>query len=531
MPDERILVADDETDVLEMCVRALSLEGYQVWSAHNGIQAIELVKQRPFDLLLTDIKMPGMTGLQAFHTIRQHNPDIVGVAITGYGAVDTAIEALKLGMSDFILKPFSLDELSSAISKALEKKRLEKENARLKALIPLLGLSQAFMTVTDLDVLLQQVMQVALQETSAHLGVLTLKGEASEEWDVRAIVTEDETVLSNAEYRLTEYVAQHTIEGQQPFIWVAGTDKKSFFAGKTINAGVTTAVALPLVVKAETIGILSLGKGPKESLFTTSDVELLSVLAGQAATAIQNARLFTRIRNAYDKLSSLDHLKSEFINIAAHELRTPLAEINTYLALLDQEIPEDSKSHLAAIGRATDRLGRLVSDMTILKFLEAGQVEPRLTCISLDQLFSPVMEQLNPLAVSKQQTIHVQLSDSSVCIRVDGPKLQVVLANLINNAIDLTPENGEIHLSAEVEGKGIRVAVRDTGADIPEEEWEWIFKPFYQLESSLLRERGGIGVGLAIAKNLVELHGGRIWIESTPGQGNTFYFAISDCIC
>ncbi len=531
MPDERILVADDEVDVLDMCVRALSLEGYQTSSAHNGMEAITMVKRQHFDLLLTDIKMPGMTGLQAFQAVRLQNPDIVGVAITGYGAVDTAIEALQLGMSDFLLKPFSLDELSAAISKALEKKRLERENARLRALIPLFGLSQAFMTVTELDLLLQQVMKTAVQETLAHLGVLSLKSESSGEWEVAAVVSDRGNEAPSPKYRLSTEIARQAIEGQQAIVWTADSGQGPFFAIKAANAHLRTAVALPLVVNGETIGILSLAKRQRTAAFARSDVELLSVLASQAAIAIQNARLFTRIRNAYDKLSSLDHLKSEFINIAAHELRTPLAEINTYLALLEQEVKEKSKTHVHAIGRAAGRLGLLVNEMTDLKFLEAGQVGLQRTQVSLPALVAEVLESLAPQAANKSQTIRHHVPDTLGRVSADGPKLKVVLSNLISNAIDFTPEGGEISVEATADGTSVRVAIHDAGAGIPQEEREWIFKPFHQLESSLIRERGGMGVGLAIARNVVELHGGRIWVESDMGKGSTFYFTIPECLC
>jgi len=531
MPDERILVADDESDVLDMCVRALSLEGYQVYGVHNGFEAIEMVKKQEFDLLLTDIRMPGMNGLQTYQTIKRHNPDIVGVVITGYGSVDTAIEALKLGMDDFLLKPFSLDELSSAISRALERKRLERENARLKALIPLFELSQAFMTVTDLDALLHKVMKVAVSETSANLGVLMLENEASGDLEVRAVVTDSGERMPASEYKLCDSIAARTVQSHQALIWQKESEQGPFFASEAINAGVTTAVALPLIVKEEMIGILSLAKGREGVAFAPSDVELLSVLASQAAIAIQNARLFTRTRIAYEKLSALDHLKSEFISIAAHELRTPLAAITTYVGLLEQECQGEQKDYINAIARAADRLRLLMNDMTNLKFLEAGQIELKRAKFSLPQLLAEVMDQVKPLADTKKQSIAVQVHQDFPTIYADGPKLKVILGHLITNAIKFTPEGGKITVGAEINGSGMRVAVRDTGVGIPEKEWEWIFKPFYQLENSLIREHGGIGIGLPIAKNLVELHGGRIWLESTKGQGSTFYFTIPDCLC
>lgn len=531
MPDERILIADDEADVLDMCVRALSMQGYQVCGVHSGFEAIEMVKKQEFDLLLTDIRMPGMNGLQAYQVIKHHTPDMVGVAITGYGAMDTAIEALKLGMGDFLLKPFTLDELSAAVSRALETKRLERENARLRALIPLFRLSQTFMAVTDLDTLLQQVMQVAVAETAAKLGVLMLKDEGSGDLEVSAVVTDSGVESPSPEYKLNDSIARQTMQSEQALIWQAESNEKAFFASETANAQAATAVALPLVVKGDMIGVLGLCKGRKEVAFARGDVELLSVLASQAAIAIQNARLFTRIRNAYKKLSTLDHLKSEFINIAAHELRTPLAAITAYVFLLEQESQGGNKAYLADIARAADRLKLLMNNMTDLKFLEAGQVELKRAELSLPQLLAEVLEQLEPVAVSKEQSIITRIHDDFPSICADGPKIKIVLKNLIVNAIKFTPKSGEITIEAEVNGDGVRVAVHDTGIGIPREEWEWIFKPFHQLEDSLVREHGGLGVGLPIAKNLVELHGGRIWVESTVGKGSSFYFTISDCLC
>jgi signal transduction histidine kinase len=171
-----------------------------------------------------------------------------------------------------------------------------------------------------------------------------------------------------------------------------------------------------------------------------------------------------------------------------------------------------------------------MDDITDLKFLEAGQVELKPTQLVLPRLLSEVVEQLRPLATLKGQTITTSVQANLNSVVLDGPKVQVVLKNLISNAINFSPSGGAIRLEADVMGTTLRTAVHDMGMGIPQEEWEWIFKPFYQLESSLRREHGGIGIGLALAKNLVDLHGGRIWVESQVGQGSTFFFTIPDCV-
>lgn len=531
MPDERILIVEDEPDIRDMCARALAMEGYRVTGAANAAEALQIAQKQEFDLLLTDIRMPGMSGLQTYRAIQQLRPDIVGVVITAYGSVETAIEALKLGMQDFILKPFSLEELRAAISRALEKKRLERENARLKALIPLLQLSQTFMAVTDLNILLEQVLHIAVQETAAKLAVLMLQDDISSNWVVSAAMRDDHPEPFIHVHRLSKPMIQRVVQSGRAVLWQAESSEEPFFAHVAGDAAqaVKSAVALPLIVQGSTIGILALGKESTELAFSQSDVELLSVLASQAATAIQNARLFTRLRNAYDKLSALDHLKSEFINIVAHELRTPLAEIIAYMALLEKQIPADDP-YWSGIARATNRLNTLTSNITNLKFLEAGQAELQCAELSLPSLIHEIIEELGPLAASKGQSLHLAIADNFPPVYVDGAKIKVVLRNLVSNAIKFTPQGGEIRIAAEVDEPGIRIAVQDTGVGIPKEEWEWIFKPFYQLESSLSREHGGIGIGLALAKSLVELHGGRIWVESEVGKGSTFYFTLPHCV-
>lgn len=531
MPDERILIAEDEADVLDMCIRALSREGYQVWGAHNGLEAIDMVKTQPFDLLLTDIKMPGLSGLQAFREIKEYNPDIVGVAITGYGSVDMAIEALKLGMGDFLLKPFSLDDLRTAVSKALERMRLARENTRLKALIPLFQLSQTFMTVTDLDVLLQQVVRLAVQETQADLGVLMLKDEASGELEICAATTKNGPEQSITAFAISPDIVRETIEGGHTVTWVESTSNTPFFVpcGPGVDTEVAAAVAQPIIVQGEKIGVLGLAKRRKGASFAGGDAELLSVLASQAGIAIQNARLFTRLRNAYDKLAALDHLKSEFISIVAHELRTPLAEISTYLALSEQETGRQHP-YLQKIARSAERLAAMLKDVTDLRFLEAGQVELRRSNVSLPQMIAEIVDKLSPLATRKKQTITTHIQEGLQIICIDAPKVKAVLENLIHNAITFSPRRGKIDIDAAATGSTLRIAVRDTGIGIPPEEWEWIFQPFYQVQDSLRREHGGFGIGLALSKHLVELHGGRIWVQSKVGEGSTFYVTLPDCV-
>ncbi len=529
MADECILIADDEADVLDTCARALSAQGYQVTGVHSGFEAVEMAKQREFDLLLTDIKMPGMSGLQAYQTIKQCNPDIVGVAITGYGAVETAIEALQVGMDDFLLKPFSLTDLRAAISKALEKKRLERENARLKALIPLYDLSRAFIAVTDLHALLQHVIQVAVQETLASLGVLMLKDETSAELEVCAVYADSRAQAPHPGYKLSDGIARRTMQDAEAVIWQAENHKESFFVRGAVNTDITTAVALPLAVKGETIGILGLAKTRKDAAFTRGDVELLSVLASNAAIAIQNARLITHIQEAYETLQELDRMKSEFVSNVSHELRAPLHTISGFVQLLLSGKIEDQptqKECLETVYRQTQHLTGLIDDLLDVSRMESGHLELRKGSVQMHDVIQEVVGELQPLAAQRRIALTDTTTPELPVIFADAQRLGQVVRNLIDNALKFSPEDGHVTVSSEVSTDQLVIAVQDDGVGISAEAMAHLFERFYQADSSSTRRTGGTGLGLYICRQIIVAHGGTIWAESEPGKGATFRFSL-----
>ena len=529
MADERILIADDEPDVLDMCSRVLALQGYQVTGVHNGFEAIEMAKKQDFDLLLTDIKMPGMSGLEAFHAIKQHRPDIVGVAVTGYGAVDTAIEALKLGMDDFLLKPFALDTLHGAIAKALEKKRLARENARLKALIPLFELSQAFMSVTEVDALLRQVMQVAVQETRASLGVLMLENKAGVSSEVCVVVSDDVASSPDPVCRLSDTIVEQAMQSQKAVLWQAESGQEPFLALAPGDAEISAAVALPLVVNMEAIGVLGLAKKIKGGAFAPSDVELLSVLASQAATAIQNARLFTDLRQAYENLKELDRLKSEFVSNVSHELRAPLHTISGFVQLLLGGKIEDKATQrecLETVSRQTGHLTRLISELLDSAKIEAGHFELHRAPVQMHDVVGQVVKELQPMALQKQVVLTDETASDLPVVLADAQRMGQVITNLAHNAVKFSAEHGHVTISSYSNPTHLVIAVQDDGVGIPAGAMQHLFERFYQADGSSTRRVGGTGLGLYICKQIVEAHGGRIWVESDEGRGSVFRFSM-----
>jgi len=260
--------------------------------------------------------------------------------------------------------------------------------------------------------------------------------------------------------------------------------------------------------------------------FTEGDVELLAVLGSQAAIAIDNARLFQEIQTAYQKLAELDHLKSEFISIAAHELRSPLAVVLTYAALLEAEATGQMRQHLGQVTLAAMQLKSIIDEMVSLREIDTGQAQVALSDVAIAETVARVLEDLNLLASRKHQHVDIQIPTDLPLARGDPRLVFLILSNLLSNAIKFTPEEGSITISAHSEEGRVVTTIRDTGVGIPEAELERIFQRFYQVEDSLRRKHGGIGLGLAIAREMANLVGGKIEVASKEGEGSAFSLSL-----
>lgn len=231
-----------------------------------------------------------------------------------------------------------------------------------------------------------------------------------------------------------------------------------------------------------------------------------------------------------EQLQELDRLKSAFVGIVSHELRTPLTPIKTLVEnLLDGvggSLSEQQHHYLSRIQANADRLTRMLNELLDLSKIEAGKTELRPTVLSIQELIADVLDVLQPLAQQKSITMEVTSLDGIPKVHADRDKLYEVLANLVDNAIKFTPSGGRIQIGTKVlNDRYIRVEVSDTGCGIPEEDLPKIFDKFYRVHS-LLSNHAGAGLGLAIAKGLIELHGGTIGVESTSGKGSHFYFTV-----
>ncbi len=523
MPDTRILVADDDKAVLAMCVHALERAGYEVVGVESGSEALSCVRAQSFDLFITDLRMPRMTGLEACRAIRDLDPNVDMIIMTAFGSMEAAIEALEIGVSEFVRKPFQPCDLFEAVERTLDKRRRERENARLRTLLPLLDLSRAFMHSVDLADIPERVVRIAKEETQASSASVMLLDD-----DVLTIHAAEglpPDVIAETRQRADEGIAGYAITHREPLVLEGDLKDDVRFQYREGTRQIETAVSLPLIHKNEVLGVLNVSKTEEGAAFTETNVEFLSVLASQAAAAIDNARLFAEIQDAYEHLEELDRLKSEFISIASHELRAPLTVLLAYATLLEDQAPGSMREHLDQVVGSAVQLKSIIDDMISLQRIDTGEAQMNPTDVDVRSALDHALDDLEPLASGKEQAIEMG-SVSQVTVRADKQMLDLVLRNLLSNAIKFTPEGGTISLAVEQGEEEIVIVLSDTGVGIPKDELERIFERFYQVEDALRREHGGIGLGLAIAREMVELMDGHIWAESEAGEGSTFYLAL-----
>ena len=287
-------------------------------------------------------------------------------------------------------------------------------------------------------------------------------------------------------------------------------------------------LVLPLLRPDRIVGALVVRRrAPGE--FSRDIIDLLETFADQSVLAIQNARLFREVEEKGRELEVASKHKSQFLANMSHELRTPLNAILGYAELMLDSIYGEPSDKMRTVLERLQSNGRhllgLINDVLDLSKIEAGQLTLSLEDYSLSDVVHGVVSAVEPLAAEKRLAFKAEVASDLPTGHGDGRRLSQVLLNLVGNAIKFT-DKGEVVIRASLTNGAFSVAVCDTGPGIAAADQAKIFEEFQQAESSITRKKGGTGLGLSIAKRIIEMHGGRLWVESEPGQGSTFYFTL-----
>ncbi|KPJ48902.1 MAG: hypothetical protein AMJ38_04320 [Dehalococcoidia bacterium DG_22] len=404
----------------------------------------------------------------------------------------------------------------------------------------LLELSKASAQATDLDSLLETVLarSVALYE-AADAGTLFLYNPDEDCLTARASIGYETEPLSRVRLKPGEAIAGKVFQRGQALLCVNPEEISSNIANLRkenrahfdgARPGVRqprSAMCAPLIAKDSTLGALILVNLRRQGAFSAGDLRFLEAVANQIAIVLENARLWTEACRA-QALADVNRLKDDFLASISHQLLTPITSIRAAADLLTASAAKGGKaadSLTRSIARNTQRLQGLVEELLDLARLHRGDVSLSRKPWDLKTIVRESAAAIEPLAGGKEQVLEVETPSSPCPVLADRGRLEQVLMNLLSNSCKFTPRQGHIKVVLQDEGREYLVSVADDGPGIPLVEQSQIFERFYS-NSRGPGEKAGAGLGLAIAKTVVELHGGRIWVKSQGGRGSTFFFTL-----
>lgn len=293
------------------------------------------------------------------------------------------------------------------------------------------------------------------------------------------------------------------------------------FAGITIHS----VLGAPLIVRDVPIGVLEVFN--KRSNYTEEDVLIVENLAALAAAAMKKDLLEKKVASSKEEARELDRMKNEFIAITSHELRTPLGLILGHSTFLKELLGGSYEDQVDVIIRNASRLKEIIESLTSVDNYQSGGALVRSRKVSIARIIEDVIVSFSEMANKKKITIKKALQPGyELWVDVDAGKVAIVLSNIMKNAITFTNEGGEIIIRGEQHPDYVKVSVKDNGIGIPTKDLPHVFDRFYQVEGHLTRRHGGMGLGLSVAKVMVEMHGGRIWADSEEGKGSIFSFIL-----
>ena len=296
--------------------------------------------------------------------------------------------------------------------------------------------------------------------------------------------------------------------------------------GEEVGYQVDSLLGVPMRIKDRVTGVIE-ALNKKEGEFTDFDVSLLLVVASQAAISIHNAQLIQALQKANIELSQADKLKRDLMSVASHELRTPLGNILGYATLLHEDAADENKPLAESILKASSKLRAVLDDIANMNLLYTGEADLDLTDTTLERVIDYAREEVRLTVDKEDHTVDYQVPEKPIPLHIDLPKMSVVFVDLLLNAIRFTPVEGKIQLTVDDRKEEVLVSIVDTGRGIKKENLDKIFEVFFQEDDHMTRRYGGLGLGLSIARELVRLHGGRIWAESEGmGKGASLHVVL-----
>ncbi len=400
---------------------------------------------------------------------------------------------------------------------------------QVKLLARLLEVTRSLSTVVDLETYLQSILSAATELTESETASLMEYDEATQEFFFRYVPWFHRDSLQDARVPLNGSAAGWAFLHTKPLVVddVRG-DTRHFSKIDELTGFVTRSIlVVPLVLHGRPMGAFEVFNKADDAHYTEEDILVLETLASLATNAMQNNLLENNAQSSQNEARDLDRLKNEFIAITSHELRTPLGLILGHATFLRELVGGDYQEQVDAIIRNASKLKEIIESLSRVDNYQTGGASLRSRRVSVTRVIEDVSAAFRDIAIQKGVTLKAELDRSQdLLVVADASKIAIVLSNLVKNAITFTNEGGHITIRGSLESEFVKVVVEDDGVGIPAKDLPRVFDRFYQVESHLTRRHGGMGLGLSVAKVMIEMHGGRIWVESMEGVGSTFTFLL-----
>ncbi len=466
----KILVIDDEPRIRDGCQMVLNEEGFEVALASDGNEGVQMIQEEHYDIILVDLMMPGLSGLEVLSLVKERHPDTVVIVITGYATLEHSISAMKRGAFDFVPKPFTPDQLRAVVAKAIKYNRalqdISETNSRLKVMVNRL---------TD--------------------GVMTC--------DI-----EKRIVLANPAF--LHMIGYHG----EP---VLGRSIDDVNIGEQLRIMIDKALVMSAESGTELTEELSWQHGERKKIYNAKCVPF----PGRGGSNIGTITVL----NDITALKEIEQMKSDFVSMVSHEVRSPMNSLLMQIKVIVDGLAGDvTDKQKEILGRASEKilsLTSMVSELLDLSRIEAGLISSEKVAVDMRKLLEEQVTFHLPGAGERGITLDLELEELP-SVLANQRSMEEVMTNLITNAIKYSPENSSVRISATPENKYLKICVEDNGYGIPEEDVERIFDKFFRVKDENTRAMIGTGLGLAIVKSIVEAHHGSIKVMSRVGGGSTF---------
>jgi GAF domain-containing protein/anti-sigma regulatory factor (Ser/Thr protein kinase) len=401
---------------------------------------------------------------------------------------------------------------------------------RLQDMSALVEMAKQVTGNLNLEAVLQTTVQSLRHLLNARASTITMLNETGDELIVQAADGVD-TEFVHAHMQLEGSVSGKVVR-ERRLVYTRDSHKDPEFL--FFDLAVRSLLVVPLIIRDEAVGTLTVDSD-RPNAFSESDKQLMTIAAAQVSVAISNARLFAErekraveLAEAYEELKESDRLKDELVQNVSHELRTPLTFVKGYVDLLmDGDrglLTPEQQEYLQIVADKTDDITRIIEDIITLQRIDAGNLQ--LETVSMVDMIQTAVAGHHMVAEKKGLMVRMASSSSNGLVRIDKGRINQVLDNLIGNAIKFSPDGGEITVRLTEQEEAVCVSVTDQGIGMAADKHQRIFERFYQIDGSSRRRFGGTGIGLAIVKRIIDAHQGKIWVESEPDKGSSFFFML-----